>query len=168
MKSILYCFVIKDCNPYGIPLDVNSDQNTFKREIYKAVIGCIKYAVTAIWLDLSSAVNILSQYISNSRVKHWQYVKLILQYLKDTFDYSLFFDGLCNEVRLVLRLMWIMQLILILTSPHLNMPFFWKCVILVGTGSIINAKHPFLRWKKSTKGLWQVSQKSTVEYNNSQ
>ena len=54
--------------------------------------------MTATRQDLASAVGILSRFISNHDVEHWQSVKRILWYLKGTLDYSLFFDKSCNEV----------------------------------------------------------------------
>ena len=55
------------------------------------------YAMTAIRIDLASAIGILSRFMLNSNTERWQGVRQILQKLKGTLDYSLFFDGSWNE-----------------------------------------------------------------------
>lgn len=105
LEGILHRFGMEDCNPVSTPLDVSqkfrrlkADEDAFNKEIYQAVIGCLTYAMTATRPDLASAVGILSRFMSNPGIEHWQGVKRILRYLKGTIDYSLFFDGSSNEV----------------------------------------------------------------------
>ena len=62
------------------------------------------YAMLCIRLDISHAVNVVSRYMSNPSKVHWQAVKLILRYLKDTSSVCLEFgkskDGLVGYVDL--------------------------------------------------------------------
>ena len=54
-------------------------------------IGCLTYAATATRPDISSAVGILSKFMSRPSREHWQGVKRILRYIKGTVDYGLLF-----------------------------------------------------------------------------
>ena len=58
---------------------------------YQMAIGCLTYATTATRPDLAAAVGILSKYMS--RPDHWQEVKRVLRYIKETLNYGLAFTA---------------------------------------------------------------------------
>ena len=60
---------------------------------YQAAIGSLPYATIKARLDLSSAVGVLSQFMSNPRQEHWLGIKKIFRYIKGTLDYGLKFEA---------------------------------------------------------------------------
>ena len=46
------------------------------------IIECLTYGTTAIRPDLSSAVGIVSKFMTRSGKEHWQSVRRILRYIK--------------------------------------------------------------------------------------
>ena len=59
----------------------------------QAAIGTLIYAAIATRPDISFAVALLSQFISNPGLEHFQGMKRILRYLKGTLDYGLKFEA---------------------------------------------------------------------------
>ena len=60
---------------------------------YQAAIESLIYAAIATRPDISFAVGLLSQFMSNPGLEHFQGVKRILRYLKGTLDYGLKFEA---------------------------------------------------------------------------
>ena len=52
-------------------------------------IGCLTYATTATRPDISSAVGILSKFMSRPGRNHWQGIKRVLRYIKGTLNHGL-------------------------------------------------------------------------------
>ncbi len=59
------------------------------RNLYQQIIGCLTYLMTATRPDLSAAVGVLSQYMSNPSKEHWSGVKHVLRYLRGTTEHGL-------------------------------------------------------------------------------
>jgi Reverse transcriptase (RNA-dependent DNA polymerase)/gag-polypeptide of LTR copia-type/GAG-pre-integrase domain len=57
-------------------------------QLYRSIVGALQYA-TITRPDLAFAVNKASQYMSEPRDTHWQFVKRILRYLKGTLFHGL-------------------------------------------------------------------------------
>jgi hypothetical protein len=48
---------------------------------YKDIVGSLMYVMVTIRLDLSNAMNIISQFMQDPSLKHWVVAKKILKYL---------------------------------------------------------------------------------------
>ncbi|KMQ81695.1 retrovirus-related gag-pol polyprotein, partial [Lasius niger] len=51
---------------------------------YREAVGCLMYLAVATRLDISFAVNYVSQFLEKPEEKHWTMVKRILRYIKGT------------------------------------------------------------------------------------
>ena len=97
-----------DCKPVTTPLEQGKKyeqqpdgSEAVQAEEYQAIIGCLTYAAVATRPDLSAAVGVLSQFMSNPGPEHWIGVKRILRYVKGTIDYGLKFNALnANNIEL--------------------------------------------------------------------
>ena len=92
-----------DCNPIGTPLEINlklakdqRPQTTHEIEAmlnvpYIQAVGAIGYASVPTRLDLTYAVEEVSQHSINPRQCHWNVIKRIFCYLKGTFDHGIIY-----------------------------------------------------------------------------
>lgn len=55
------------------------------------LIGCLMYVMLSTRPDLSVAVNLCSRYQTKSPENLWKALKRILQYIKSTLDFQLFY-----------------------------------------------------------------------------
>ena len=61
---------------------------------YASVVGSLMYSMVCTRLDLAQTVNIVvSSYMGNPEMEHWQAVKNILRYLKGTTNIGIIFHG---------------------------------------------------------------------------
>ena len=60
---------------------------------YREAIGALLYLSLCTRPDIAYSVNLLSQYVSKPKLKHWQGVKRILRYLKGTINHKLILGG---------------------------------------------------------------------------
>lgn len=67
-------------------------------EPYKEVIGSLLYLSTMARPDIIFSVNYLSRFNSKPMTSHWKMVKRILQYIKGTTNFGIFFNGDKNLV----------------------------------------------------------------------
>ena len=58
---------------------------------YASAVGSIMYAMVCTRPDIAHAVGVVSRYMSNPGIQHWEAVKWILRYLKKTADIGLCF-----------------------------------------------------------------------------
>jgi hypothetical protein len=58
---------------------------------YASAMGCLMYAMICTRPDLAHAVSVVSKYMVNTGKQHWDAVKWIFKYLKDTTDYGITF-----------------------------------------------------------------------------
>ncbi|XP_041995810.1 secreted RxLR effector protein 161-like [Salvia splendens] len=59
---------------------------------YANAVGSLMYAMVCTRPDISQAVGIVSRYMHDPGKGHWQAVKWILRYIKDTVDIGLLFE----------------------------------------------------------------------------
>ena len=81
-----------DMNPVSTPLSKSVKLEDTKEQVddptmpYTKAIGSLMYAAIQTQLDISFAVQHLSQYTTNLTQDHWTAVKRVLRYLKGTCD----------------------------------------------------------------------------------
>lgn len=104
LEGILKRFGMDQCKPVTTPMEtgmkfesLSKDETPVETQRYQMAIGCLTYAATATRPDISSAVGILSKFMSRPSVVHWQGVKRILRYLKGTLDYGLLFTATSSD-----------------------------------------------------------------------
>jgi hypothetical protein len=95
--EILCRFRMMDCRPMSTPLVTNwrkidaSDSKTVDSTVYRQLIGSLMYLVNT-RLDISFAVNFLSQFMVDPRSVHWIVAKHVLRYLRGTMEYGLLYE----------------------------------------------------------------------------
>ena len=65
---------------------------------YCKAVGTLIYAMLGTHPDISYTVTIISKYVSNPGIPHWEAVKRIYYYLGGTIDLRLTFGGEVNEL----------------------------------------------------------------------
>jgi hypothetical protein len=60
---------------------------------YVSAIESLMYAMVCTRPDIAHGVLVVSRYMSNPRKQHWEAVKWILRYMRETSDMSLYFTG---------------------------------------------------------------------------
>ena len=60
---------------------------------YSLVVGSLMYAMVCIWPNISHAISVVSGYMSNPSMEHWNVVKWIPRYLRGTKSKALCFRG---------------------------------------------------------------------------
>ena len=78
------------------------DQDPVDIQRYQATIGSLTYASIATRPDISSAVGVLSQFMSRPGPEHWAGIKRVFRYIKGTLDFGLKFV-VSNEGNLSLQ-----------------------------------------------------------------
>ncbi len=64
---------------------------------YKELVGNLMYVMVAIGLDLSKAMSIISQFMSNLSKEHWVATKRILRYLQERRIYGYNIEEMKSE-----------------------------------------------------------------------
>ena len=88
---------MEDWKPMAIPLVSNwrkidaSRSDGFDPTLYRQLIGLFLYLVNT-RLDISFAVNSLSQFMVDPRRVHWTTAKHILRYIRGTVEYGLVYE----------------------------------------------------------------------------
>ena len=98
LQHVLNRFGMSDCKPVSTPMEneatfvklTSTDKQVNLKE-YQAVIGSLIYASIGTRPDISYAVGVLSQFMSNPGEEHWRGVKRILRYIKGTLSHCLEF-----------------------------------------------------------------------------
>ena len=105
-KKILKLFYMNEAHPLTSPmvirsLDVKKDpfrpcekgEELLGPEVpYLSAIGALMYLATCTRPDIAFPVNLLSRYSSAPTRRHWNGIKHILRYLKETYDMGLFYS----------------------------------------------------------------------------
>ena len=104
LENVLKKFGMQDCKPVSTPMEASmryeklaDEEKPLNIREYQAIIGSLTYASIATRPDLSSAVGVLSQFMTNPGPQHWQGVKRILRYVKGTLDHGLRFEPTIAE-----------------------------------------------------------------------
>ena len=100
LKSILSRFGMADCKPVSTPMEVgnifeklSSDETAIDLKNYQAAIGSLIYASIGTRPDISYAVGVLSQFMSNPGHRHWTGIKRVFRYIKGTLNHCLEFKS---------------------------------------------------------------------------
>ena len=106
LQGILKRFRMEDCNPVGTPMETGThfvkrwdDEPICNKQLYQQAVGCLTYASVTTRPDISSAIGILSQFMSDPSEHHWRGIKRTLRYIKGTLNYGLQFSD--NETQLI-------------------------------------------------------------------
>ena len=97
VESTLIKLGMQDCKPRYSPCDIGlnkviDDQSDFAdAKLYRQIVGCLIYIMTATRPDLCFIVNKLSQCMVKPTVTHLTMAKHVLRYLKGTIDHCLTF-----------------------------------------------------------------------------
>ena len=107
IENVLVKFGMENSRPVATPLEpgvpfykMAEGDTVFDVKTYQQAIGSLTYAAICTRPDISAAVGVLSQFMSNPNSVHWTGVKRILRYLRGTANYGLIYDGK-TEVELV-------------------------------------------------------------------
>jgi len=106
VKRVLVCFNMSDANPVSIPVDPHTKWQSADVENTICQNTPYREAVALLFLasvsrpDISYAVGIVSRYLNNYDASHWNAVKRILKYLKETVDLGITYKG--NKSDLIL------------------------------------------------------------------
>ena len=99
LQGILKRFRMEECNPVSTPMETGAhfvkrwpDEPVFDKQLYQQAVGCLTYASVTTRPDISSAIGILSQFMSDPSIQHWRGIKRILRYIKGTLNYGLQFS----------------------------------------------------------------------------
>ena len=98
VKNIIERFRMKECKPVTTPMETGlklekNENAPVKLKEYQALIGSLTYAAMAKRPDISSALNIVSQFASCPGNEHWTAAKRILRYLQGTSDWGITFNA---------------------------------------------------------------------------
>ena len=100
ISSVISQVQLLDASPVPVPMDPYSKLSisdcpadaaqklAMTQFPYRSVIGSLLYLSLCTRPDISSAVNILSRYVSNPGMLHWQAVKFLVRYLLGTSSCS--------------------------------------------------------------------------------
>jgi hypothetical protein len=92
--EILKKFGMRECKSMPTPMVMdlkkmsNTDSGDVDPHLYRQLIGSLMYLVNT-RPDICYAVNVLSQFMSQSRQTHWIAAKHVLRYLRGTIGYGL-------------------------------------------------------------------------------
>ena len=60
---------------------------------YASIVGSIMYAMVCSRPDLAYAASMISRFMSNPRMEHWNAVKWVLRYLKGSTNVGILYGG---------------------------------------------------------------------------
>ncbi|KAL2224606.1 UNVERIFIED_CONTAM: Retrovirus-related Pol polyprotein from transposon TNT 1-94 [Sesamum indicum] len=103
IEKVLCRFKMENAKPVGTPLgnqfklsnsdspQTDSERAKMRVTPYASAIGSLMYAMICTRPDIAHAVGVVSRFMSNPGVMHWEAVKWILRYLRGTKDRALVF-----------------------------------------------------------------------------
>ena len=77
--------------------NLEDNESPLNTKHYQSLIDSLTYASIATRPDISSAVSILSQFMSKPGKEHWLGVKRILRYIKGTLNYGLYYTAASHK-----------------------------------------------------------------------
>ena len=105
IKKVLKRFNMQDAKAVSTPLashfkltkemcpKAQEEVNKMSNIPYSSVVGSLMYAMVCTRPDIAHAVGVVSRFMSNPGMEHWNAVKWILRYLKGTTTKALCFKG---------------------------------------------------------------------------
>jgi hypothetical protein len=103
VKDVLVKFKMQECKGVTSPLvpgrklskEMEPQSPEEKAEManvpYRSAVGSIMYLMVSTRPDLAAAIGVLSRFLTNPGKEHWDAVKRVLRYLKQTAGYALEF-----------------------------------------------------------------------------
>ncbi|KAL2226511.1 UNVERIFIED_CONTAM: Retrovirus-related Pol polyprotein from transposon TNT 1-94 [Sesamum indicum] len=103
IEKVLCRFKMENTKPVGTPLgnqfklsnsdppQTDSERAKMRVTPYASAIGSLMYAMICTRSDIAHVVGVVSRFMNNPRVMHWEAVKWILRYLRGTKDRALVF-----------------------------------------------------------------------------
>lgn len=94
IEILLNRFNLNDCKPNGIPVDphtkLEKGEGEMEKDIpYREAVGSLMHLATVSRPDISYAVSLVSRFLNSYNDSHWNAVKKIYKYLKETKEYGL-------------------------------------------------------------------------------
>lgn len=99
VEGIIRQFRMDDAKPVSTPIE----RGTLTEEVADVELTaapyrgsatiCLMYLAVAIRLDISYVVNYISQFLEKPEKRHWEMVKRILRYIKDTTGMGIQYDA---------------------------------------------------------------------------
>jgi len=96
---------MQECKPISTPLPINFklsssmcpssevERMEMSRVRYASVVGSLMYAMICTRPDITQAVGVVSQFMTDLGKEHWNVVKRIIRYIKRTSNVELCFGG---------------------------------------------------------------------------
>ena len=97
VRRLLDKFNMIDCNTVSTPIDKfhvaqdDTDKLIDDNVPFREAVGSLLYLATGTRSDISFAVSVVSQALSNPTKRHWEMIKRILRYLKGTADIGILY-----------------------------------------------------------------------------
>lgn len=106
IDQLLNRFNMIDINPNSIPADPHvrlhkSEDQPNKNYPYREAVGSLIHAATVSRPDIMFAVNMVSRFLNCYNEQHWNAIKKIFKYLKDTKDYGIFYKSNSSNTDLI-------------------------------------------------------------------
>ena len=96
---------MQDSKPISTPLPVNfklsssmspsneTERMEMSRVPYASIVGSLMFAMICTRPDIAQAMEAISRYMVNPGGEHWNIVKKILRYIRETLDAGLCYGG---------------------------------------------------------------------------
>ena len=104
LQNVLKKFGMENCKKMSTPLEFGKhfslkgeNESSADKRMFQSAVGSLVYAATATRPDLSASVGVLSKFMSNPSIDHWQGIKRIMRYIKGTLDYGIEFNASEND-----------------------------------------------------------------------
>ncbi|RVW98296.1 Retrovirus-related Pol polyprotein from transposon TNT 1-94 [Vitis vinifera] len=103
VKRVLERFNMDNAKPISTPLanhfrlstnqcpKTDDEVKNMSKVPYASAMGCLMYAMVCTIPNLAHAVSVVSKFLSNLGIMHWDVVKWIFRYLRGTIDYGIMF-----------------------------------------------------------------------------
>lgn len=110
IEDVLSTLGMGNCTPISTPMehgmqlraDTSSDDDYNQQQMsqypYRSAVGSLMYAMTTTRPDLAFAVSSVSQFLEKPSMLHWQAVKRVLRYLRQTAHHRLALGGTTSVV----------------------------------------------------------------------
>lgn len=92
---------MQDCNPVATPMEQNlkltsTEGSTFEDPTkYIQLVGSLNFLTTT-WPDIAFVVGVLSMFMHQWFEVHWNAIKQVLKYLKDTWTFGIKYSKVTN------------------------------------------------------------------------
>lgn len=96
IEKLLNKFNLNECKPNSIPADPHTilekgEGEPEKNIPYREAVGSLMHLATVSRPDISFAVSLVSRFLNSYNETHWNAVKKIFKYLKETKEYGIYY-----------------------------------------------------------------------------